>query len=573
MHSLSSIAAEKFERLNSVPNTFLAQIPTAERQIFAGLVARLGKLTRDKAGNILPTAANLKQSETITTLMREVFDDSSYIDAVAQFAGEYQGQMNINTSYFRKAFPSFSNPSAWAVNSVGVARNSTVNALINTSADLDFIAPVAQAVEAAVLSGSSFTQTIDFINQLTVSSPRVESKLLRYSKQIAHDAFAITDRTFTNQMAVDNKVEWFRYSGSDISTTRPFCRVRSPHYYPKKEVQSWAVENWAGKFAGTDSSNIFNYAGGYNCRHSILPVSVSSVPKARVERAIREGFYSPDKATLEKLGIGSTIAKPATDLLGSSAATEASNLLNLTYGLKGHKRPKNLSIEAKAALPDQLFGLSDNGVMTKTKLNAWYGHDGKARIPSLGSRYRDSPQYQKTIYAHEYGHRIHENLKLIYTELDTQARKWVSKKSPATAKAYNESVTLTQKMLGEAFIEQLGAQKKLNNMQALKAKWLKKLDDGDLDAKYNKKDVFEMVSGYTDTLEDLTNGRQGWGHGTAYFRKHGKIMEGKEWFAHMSENFWFANPIFEAEAPELYKQMMEFYKKEVINKNLKSALK
>lgn len=303
MATLKDIITEKYKRLDDVPNTLYSQTLVAEKEIYSKIIDLVSRLERDANGFIIQSEANARIGQNIKTNIRQVFDESQYLDAVATFAGEYNPQMDLNTSYFRKVFPDFVKPSTWATNIVQVNRNSVIGALVNTSADLEYVEPMAQLVEQAVLNGSSFIETVDNITEFAITSPTRESKLLRYTKQIAHDAFAVTDRTYTNQLATDMGVEWYKYSGSEIKTTRPFCDIRSNKYYPRAEVQSWANQSWTGKFQGTNTSNIFNYAGGYNCRHSLLPVSVRSVPIDRVKEAIRAGYYDPDKTTRELLGL------------------------------------------------------------------------------------------------------------------------------------------------------------------------------------------------------------------------------------------------------------------------------
>jgi len=306
--SLTSLIQQKYNRLDTVPNNLYSKVGAAEKQVYSEILIFMGGLERDGDGFLLQSPANKKAMQGLAVKIRQVFDQSDYIDAVGAFAGEYQGQMDINSAYFRRVFPDFNKPSAWAVDIVQQNRNAVVNSLINTTADAEYIQPLTRAVEDAVLSGASFTEAIDQVASIAITSPDRESKLLRYSKQIAHDAFAITDRTYTNQLGKDMGVEWYRYSGGTINETRQFCARRSNQFYPKKEVETWPAsrEEWSGKFVPTTSTNIFNVAGGYNCRHSLLPVSVISVPKSRVEQAMREGYYQPDQKTRDRLGIKET---------------------------------------------------------------------------------------------------------------------------------------------------------------------------------------------------------------------------------------------------------------------------
>lgn len=71
-----------------------------------------------------------------------------------------------------------------------------------------------------------------------------------------------------------------------MDTTRPFCKARAGKFFHRSEVEAWASMDWAGKMAGTDARTIFVTRGGYNCQHSLLPVSKFAVPaadRARIE--------------------------------------------------------------------------------------------------------------------------------------------------------------------------------------------------------------------------------------------------------------------------------------------------
>jgi hypothetical protein len=69
-----------------------------------------------------------------------------------------------------------------------------------------------------------------------------------------------------------------------MDKTRPFCEERVGNFYHQKEIESWANIDWQGKRPGTTSSSIFIYCGGYNCRHSLIPVSETLVPKIDLDR-------------------------------------------------------------------------------------------------------------------------------------------------------------------------------------------------------------------------------------------------------------------------------------------------
>ena len=80
-------------------------------------------------------------------------------------------------------------------------------------------------------------------------------------------------RAWTETAASGLKLTHYYYMGTQIGTTRAFCRDRIGRTYPKAEVEKWADLNWAGRMSGTTRETIFWYLGGYRCRHRLLPVT------------------------------------------------------------------------------------------------------------------------------------------------------------------------------------------------------------------------------------------------------------------------------------------------------------
>ncbi len=52
---------------------------------------------------------------------------------------------------------------------------------------------------------------------------------------------------------------------------------------------------------GTNEDTIFTYVGGYNCQHSLAPVSVFIVPIEQVKASIARGYFKPTDAERELL--------------------------------------------------------------------------------------------------------------------------------------------------------------------------------------------------------------------------------------------------------------------------------
>lgn len=81
-------------------------------------------------------------------------------------------------------------------------------------------------------------------------------------------------------------------------------------------------------------------------------------------------------------------------------------------------------------------------------------------------------------------------------------------------------------------------------------------------------DLFnESLVGMTDTIQALTNGKYGVGHGSDYFQLNSKRnAQYKEFMAHAFENKYFGNPVFEKLFPNIYNNMISMLDELIIKK-------
>lgn len=113
--------------------------------------------------------------------------------------------------------------------------------------------------------------------QVTAARQTLQSKyaadiygenMRKYSSQIAHDSLMQFDGQFTKYKADEAGITSYKYTGTNITTTRDFCRNNLNQVFTEEEArQLWASSQWRGK-SGNDP---FINRGGYRCRHSFIP--------------------------------------------------------------------------------------------------------------------------------------------------------------------------------------------------------------------------------------------------------------------------------------------------------------
>lgn len=312
--TLKEIIIKKSKLLEAIPNKFLTSVEKSQKVLYNEMVVLLNKL-EIVDGNLVLSQSNYNIAAKITEDLKTVLLESPYTEAVKDFSKEFDTLKKINDTYFNVAYPEYSAPETGAI-IVGNAKRQTVTALLNTSVDSSFIDPIKSVLDDAITSGASFLETVQNI-RLTIEGgenakgDEVDGKLLKYAKQIAHDNFAIADRSYTNAIADDLESEWFLYDGTEVADSRCFCMQRKGHYYHYKEIQAWGRgekvgecgKDWQGKNANTNESTIFILAGGYNCLDSIMPVSIAIVPLDEIRRAMDLGYFEPSEFERVELGL------------------------------------------------------------------------------------------------------------------------------------------------------------------------------------------------------------------------------------------------------------------------------
>lgn len=290
--SLEEIILEKEQRLEDIPNAFLSSVDKLQKDILKTILKYVGQL--EKVGDkIKVSAKNFEISAAIVEELKKIVVGEDYVKAVTSFAKQFDTQAEMSDAYFKQEFKGFQT-SELADAVLQNAKTNAVAALIDTTPKTKFIEPLKQLLDQQISTGAGWGEMVDNITTYAIGDKDVDGKLLQYSKQIAHDTFAVADRTYTNAVATELDIEFYQYFGGIIRDSREFCKVRHGKFYHYKEIEAWGeLGDWAGKMPNTNSQTIFILAGGFNCRHSILPRSIFSVPRDVIKRNIANGNFKP----------------------------------------------------------------------------------------------------------------------------------------------------------------------------------------------------------------------------------------------------------------------------------------
>lgn len=123
---------------------------------------------------------------------------------------------------------------------------------------------VVDNLQQAVMGNTTYKDLAKNLTDTIIGTDKKGGLLKRYANVYAHDAMIEMDRGI-NLMAANNfDAEYFLYSGPVDQVTRDFCAEHAGKVYTKD-----AINNMSNG-VGTD---VWTHCGGYNCRHTWLPVS------------------------------------------------------------------------------------------------------------------------------------------------------------------------------------------------------------------------------------------------------------------------------------------------------------
>lgn len=268
MNELLEIIAKLDKQLNDLFSKLDINLPTIQRDIYGRLMQFINKLSTRK-GSILASLDNLK---LLSQFKKELFDllqdNESMGNVVKDFInGISESTVYIN-DYFAILMTTFNRDTRLLKAIQKIVIDDTLDLLLGNGAYTNLIEPVRSILQQNITTGASYK---DLQNEL---KQYLDAKTSRYVKQITNDAVMGYERSYMQNIAQDLELEHYYYQGTKIATTRAFCQTRAGKVYTENEVKNWASLNWQGKRIGTNESNILYFAGGYNCRHRILPISL-----------------------------------------------------------------------------------------------------------------------------------------------------------------------------------------------------------------------------------------------------------------------------------------------------------
>lgn len=302
--TLEQLIKERIKRLDSVPLALQTKIEKQQETAFKSLLQDLKSLDIED-GKYAATKNNLGKINGILERLKENLFNKDYLDAIKQFALEIQTQAKLTNQIMTKVVDFTDND---LYNSV--VKKSQQNALLlldENAVRSEIIQPLSDLLTNSIVSDVSYLDAVENIRTYMVGNSEVSGKFAQYAATYVKDAFAVSDRQYSELVASDIGFQFYKYSGGEVANTRYFCCVRDGNVYHRKEIEEWGKSEslWnkgkeascsdkkgGGRNPNTNEATIFSYLGGFNCNHVLIPVGLKYVPSADLARAKAKGYVS-----------------------------------------------------------------------------------------------------------------------------------------------------------------------------------------------------------------------------------------------------------------------------------------
>lgn len=267
-----------------VTEQYASDIVGVQEEIYTKLIRILKNLELDSEGYIKQSAANRAILSDAESALDDLLPGSSFTQAVSNTLNAVPAIDLANTEYFSSISESFNENRVFIKSLQSRTINSIESTLLEDGLTAQIKNPLTDILNRNVNSGGQFSGFLEEIRDFVKGNDEIEGRILKYSRTYLSDTLFNYSRSYQESITNDLKLDWYLWAGGLMDTSRQVCVEHAGQYLHRKEIEAIASQDWPGKRQGTTKSSIFTYVGGYNCRHSLIPVHKSIVPKEDLER-------------------------------------------------------------------------------------------------------------------------------------------------------------------------------------------------------------------------------------------------------------------------------------------------
>lgn len=287
------ILKELFDTIDTSIEKITDKADAQQKSILREVELLIKDLSLDENGNIKSTIGNLKLINKINAKLEKVILTPEYKKSVSDFVKSFTEVEELQNRYYRDVFNEFEVPKTSQE-----LKELTIQATIKDLTESGLNSNVSNAISNLISSNIKGKQSYDSLRtqlkDYILGTKEKNGRLLSYVNQITSDSLNTYSAEYDKIITDVIQPQWFKYVGSIILDSRPFCKaVVDKKWVHKSELGALSRGEVDGEKVSTqgfkpntDKENIIINRGGWNCRHKFVAVSEEVVPdkiKAKYE--------------------------------------------------------------------------------------------------------------------------------------------------------------------------------------------------------------------------------------------------------------------------------------------------
>lgn len=279
------ILKELFDTIDTSIEKITNKADAQQKSILREVELLIKDLSLDENGNIKSTIGNLKLINKINAKLEKVILTPEYKKSVSDFVKSFTEVEELQNRYYRDVFNEFVVPKTSQE-----LKELTIQATIKDLTESGLNSNVSNAISNLISSNIKGKQSYDSLRtqlkDYILGTKEKNGRLLSYVNQITSDSLNTYSAEYDKIITDVIQPQWFKYVGSIILDSRPFCKaVVDKKWVHKSELVALSRGEVDGEKVSTqgfkpntDKENIIINRGGWNCRHKFVAVSEEVVP-------------------------------------------------------------------------------------------------------------------------------------------------------------------------------------------------------------------------------------------------------------------------------------------------------
>lgn len=285
MPKVQDIIDKRFTIYKKATDTLTGNFRFYEKAIYDSIIKEVKKLNYSE-NKIISDAKAQEFLLKIDKLIKDAVNNSGYVSAVKEYLTDFDKVAKNVIDASKEVNDAKINESKLKpVQSMQMTV--TTDNLLGAGVNNNFVAPLREILYKNIVYGTSIEEAKAILKQNIISTEGKDSKLLRYTTQVANDGIRQYAGGMEQKIGEYIGANAVMYIGSNFTVecgtgsgrcTRAQCKrwtkmVNIPFDKLESEIQ-WAYNNGSGMIEGTTKDNFVINRGGYNCRHEAITVKI-----------------------------------------------------------------------------------------------------------------------------------------------------------------------------------------------------------------------------------------------------------------------------------------------------------